>query len=593
MMQPRYFLILALFTVSLLTGCAQQQKTANNPTVPAKDTGSQPQQNVQESKIPEFPTTPPPQMASQPQHNVQKSKIPEFPTILPQQMASQSQQNVQESKISEVPNESSAYLALHPKQAQQMGLTTKTAPIQPLSVAVKPKDQVQASRQNQTEQKQSPPQKLINDQISADMAEIDAAISPTKANSGLRLSLEEAFQRAEARNPQLLAALRNLNISYAGITIAAARPNPQFSAQFGVGNIYTVSSNPQQIGIAQTLELAGKRSKRISVAKSQYDLALLQYNSTRFDLHGQVRRAYAELAASQASARSQQEQIQLLQRLVYIARKRFEAGAAPEAELLQAQLALNQTEPQLRQALERIEQARIQFNGLLGDNPTQNVQISDPGIFALKVVKTVNKTELVPAPNAQLPTLNELLARAYKERLDLKIAQEQTAVAQQQLRLASAQRVPDPQLSSGYLFTTANSPGVENTSGVFFGATINLPIFYKQQGELAQAHATIDQSQQQEKAVQLQIAVDVHAAYQALLIARETISKYQFQLLPASREVLGLAQESYQVGKTDLTSVITIEQADQQNRSAYVDAITAYQSSYADLEKAIGTSVSF
>ncbi len=588
MMQPRYFLILALFTVSLLTSCAHKTQHANNPTVPVKDTESQPQQNVQESKIPDFPTTPLQPMANQPQQNAQGVKIPEFPTTPPQQMGSQPQQNVQESKTSEVPNESSAYLALHPKQAQQMGLTTKSAP-----VAVKPKDQVQASQQNQTEQKQSPPQKLINDQISTDMAEIDAAISPTKANSGLRLSLEEAFQRAEARNPQLLAALRNLNISYAGITIAGARPNPQVSAQFGVGNIYTVSSNPQQFGISQTLELAGKRSKRISVAKSQYDLALLQYNSTRFDLHGQVRRAYAELAAAQASARSQQEQIQLLQKLVYIARKRFEAGAAPEAELLQAQLALNQTEPQLRQALERIEQARIQFNGVLGDNPTQNVQISDPGIFALKVVKTVKKTELVPAPNTQLPTLNELLARAYKERLDLKIAQQQTAVAQQQLRLASAQRVPDPQLSSGYLFTTANAPGVENTTGVFFGVAVNLPIFYKQQGELAQAQATIDQSQQQEKAVQLQIAVDVHAAYQALLIARETISKYQFQLLPASREVLGLAQESYQVGKTNLASVITVEQADQQNRSAYVDAITAYQSSYADLEKAIGTSVSF
>jgi cobalt-zinc-cadmium efflux system outer membrane protein len=56
---------------------------------------------------------------------------------------------------------------------------------------------------------------------------------------------------------------------------------------------------------------------------------------------------------------------------------------------------------------------------------------------------------------------------------------------------------------------------------------------------------------------------------------------------------LGLAQESYQVGKTNLASVITAEQSDQQNQSAYVDAVTAYQNAYADLEKAVGIPLSF
>ena len=134
---------------------------------------------------------------------------------------------------------------------------------------------------------------------------------------------------------------------------------------------------------------------------------------------------------------------------------------------------------------------------------------------------------------------------------------------------------------------------MKNTSGVYFGAAVNLPIFYNQQGEVAQAQVSLDQSQQQENVVQSQIAVDVRAAYQSLLTARETIRKYQSRLLPDSREVLALAQESYQVGKTNLASAIAVEQADQQNRSAYVDAVTAYQNAYADLEKAVGHQLSF
>jgi len=273
--------------------------------------------------------------------------------------------------------------------------------------------------------------------------------------------------------------------------------------------------------------------------------------------------------------------------LVYISRKRFEAGAAPEAELLQAQLALTQTEPQLRQSRGRIQQALIQLNALIGDSPTQNIEITDPGIFNV----AAKKTEIVPLANALLPTIDNLLAQAYEQRLDFKSAQQQTKVAKEQLRLAKAMRVPDLLLSAGYDFTTANAPN-SNTSGVFLGVGANLPIFYNQQGEIAQAQVTVDQSVQQEKVVRSQIAVDVHSAYEALLIARETIHKYQSKLLPDSREVLALAQESYQVGKINLASAIVFEQGDQQNRSAYVDAVTAYQSAYADLEKAVGIPLS-
>ncbi|MDF5726830.1 MAG: TolC family protein [Rhizonema sp. PD38] len=586
MMQLRYFYILCLLLLSLLSGCAQQKKTANVLTSP-KDPGTL--QKIQPDGISELPTPPPQQLGNQPQQNAQESKIPEFPfsTSPPQQLESQPQQNAQEGKISKSTTDP-APVALTNKQSQQMGFNINSAIVEPLA-NIKSTQRVQASRQNHPEQKQSTEQKLLNNRIPNQVLK-----PPTNANFVFRLSLSEAFKRADEKNPVLLAAHRNLDISAAGITIAGVRPNPQLAFQCGFGKVYTVGANPEQVGITQNFEMGGKRSKRISLAKSQYQLTFLQYNSARFDLHGQVRRAYAELAAAEASFRSQQEQIELLERLVYIARKRFEAGAAPEAELLQAQLVLNQTEPQLRQALLRIQEARIQLNALMGDNPNQNVEIDDPGIFNVvtKAVKVVKKTELVPTPDVRLPTINELLARAYEERLDLKAAQQQTAVAQRQLRLAKAQRIPDLQLSGGYLFTTVDPP-MKNTNGVYFGAAVNLPIFYNQQGEVAQAKASLDQSQQQENVVQSQIAVDVRAAYQSLLIARETIRKYQSRLLPDSREVLGLAQESYQVGKTNLASAIAVEQADQQNRSAYVDAVTAYQSAYADLEKAVGNQLSF
>ncbi len=563
--QQKYYWILNLLILSFLVSCSQQHTSSS---VPPKDTLSQPQQNTQDFLNSLVASSPQPNIGNQLPQNAQPNVL--TPSS-PQNSESQSGQKAH------FPDAFLTSSSPHPEQPQ------KNAPF-PIFQTLFQSPGLQLSQPNPQQQ----PQSILSQRISSAQTFTLAANIPTNSGTALRLSLQDAFAKADARNPQILAAQRNLKISAAGITIAGATPNPQITAQYGIGPVYGKAGNPQQIGINQTVELAGKRYKRLSLAKSQYELAALQFNSTRFDIHGQVRRAYAELAAATASDRSQTEQVQLLQRLVYIARKRFEAGAAPEYELLQAQLVLNQTAPQLRQSQGRIRQARIQLNALIGESPAQNIEITDPGMFNMGV----KKTELVPVANAPFPAVESLLAQGYQQRPDFKSAQQQTYVAGQQLRLAKAQRTPDLQLSGGYLFTSLDDPN-QNTRGLYLGATVNLPIFYQQQGEVAQAKATIEQSVEQQNVVRSQIAVDVRTAYEALLVAREKIRKYQSRLLPDSREVLALAEESYQVGKTNLASAIAVEQADQQNRSAYVDAITAYQSAYADLEKAVGTPLSF
>jgi len=415
---------------------------------------------------------------------------------------------------------------------------------------------------------------------------------PTSAD----LSLSEAFEKADQSNPQLLAARANLPISRAGITIAGATPNPQIGFQYGFGSVYTAGGNPQQVQLTQTIELGGKRSARLGLANAQYQLATVQLDTQRLGIRDQVRRAYAELAAAEGYAQALEEQTKLVQRLLLIARKRFEAGAAPEADVLQAKLSRMQLEPQLKQVQNRLRTDRIQLNALLGQSPQKGIDVKDKSLFDL----SVQKTELVPTLNAEFPPVDVLLARAYSKRLDLKTAQQQQEVARKQLNLTKTQRMPDLQLTAGYVFSTyTNAQDIplslngSQANGVFVGATVTVPLFYHQQGESAQAQATIDQVSKQVEAQRQQVSADVQTAYQSLITALDNVRKYRSQLLPASREVTALAQESYQVGKTNLASAIVAEQADQQVRSGYLDTVTAYQNAYADLEKAVGEPLSF
>ncbi len=411
-------------------------------------------------------------------------------------------------------------------------------------------------------------------------------LSSTQAQSTIaprQFTLQQVFQQADLHSPQLIAAQRSLNIAQAGITIAGVTPNPQLGVQYGFGSVYTEGGNPQQVGVTQTIELGGKRPARLSLAEAQYRLTALQFNALRFVIHAQVRRAYAQLTTAEANLKAVEAQTALVDKFLFIATKRFQAGVSPGAEVIQAQLTRDQVETGRVVGLSRIEQARYALNGLLGYAPDESLEPADKSIFQL----SVEKTELVPALNVSFPAVETLVAQALTNRFDLLINQQQRLTAQAQLNLAQTQRIPDLQVTGASTFTTLTN-GNPQLTGVLAGIGVNIPIFYNQQGEIAQAEATVQQAALQETAVRAQIVVDVKTAYRALEAGRETIRRYQTNLLPASAEVVRLAQESYQVGKTGLAAAILAQQANQQVRSGYLDAVTAYQGAYADLEQAIG-----
>jgi cobalt-zinc-cadmium efflux system outer membrane protein len=184
--------------------------------------------------------------------------------------------------------------------------------------------------------------------------------------------------------------------------------------------------------------------------------------------------------------------------------------------------------------------------------------------------------------------MQEFLLRAFQSRLDLQAVVQQAQVGRGQWQLAQAQRVPDLQLSGGYQRFTGDAPPAD---GLSLGFALNLPVFYNQNGELDRARATIEQALLQEKALRTQIRLEVQTAYRDLLAARAGILKYQKELLPGSEEVRGLARRSYEVGKSGLSVVILAQQADQQVRNGYIDAVVAYQNAWADLEQAVGTGI--
>jgi cobalt-zinc-cadmium efflux system outer membrane protein len=409
-------------------------------------------------------------------------------------------------------------------------------------------------------------------------------------------SLSTCFAMADRSNREIIVARRNLKIARAGITIAGAIPNPIFQLQTGFGDTFTqlYTGQTQQAVWTEDFQTAGKRSKKINLAKATYFVQLAQLGALQFNVHNRVRRAYAELAAAEAYALLVETERDTGTRLLTVAKKRYEAGKSPYSEVLQADLNVLQFDTQRNSAQGRLQQASSAMSLIIGDNP-ERIEVFDPddiGLFRL----SAQKTEIVPSPSKLLPALDALVNIAVNSRPDYLAALQTIEQNRKALTLARAQRFPDLFVSSGFTFagfSRHQPPGLVAQpnwlgNGVLINVSAENPILYQHQGEIHQAAATLRLSERQADLLRAQISTDTVTAYNNAEVARENVLKYEQDLLPTAAEVARVARRGYEAGATDLGTAIIAQQQYQQTLSSYFDTVVAYQVAWADLEQAMG-----
>ncbi len=404
-----------------------------------------------------------------------------------------------------------------------------------------------------------------------------------------RLSLCECFDRANSDNKDILVARAGIPVSQSEITIAGAIPNPQFNLQYGFGPPFNqiAVGNTQQFGWSQEFQVAGKREKKIDLARSQFVESFFTFQAMRFAVHNKVRRAYSELATAEAYGKLVESEGEVAQGLERIARKRFETAEVEQTEVLQANLAVMQFETELNQAKERIYRASAELAYLIGDTKLRDkiIGADDRGLFDI----SKDTSGLAPSLQSRLPVLENLLPAAYAERSDLKALIQNVYSHRDSLRLACANRIPNPVITGAHLFTTfRQNQNVHPQRGASIQILQEVPVLYQHQGEVNQVKAMQQSSQSLVDQQVAKIATDIVTAYQELLMARASIISFRDDLLPSASEVALESRKNYEVGKGNFASALVAQQQFQNVRQSYFDAVVAYQTAWADLEEAMG-----
>jgi cobalt-zinc-cadmium efflux system outer membrane protein len=177
---------------------------------------------------------------------------------------------------------------------------------------------------------------------------------------------------------------------------------------------------------------------------------------------------------------------------------------------------------------------------------------------------------------------------ALEHRADRQVAQATEARNRADLRLQQALGVVDFTWGAEYR-RQAGPIGLSNSVGVFFSAP--LPLFNKNQGEIAAAEIHVDQALQQTAAVESVIRADVRAAFEEYQTTAALVAGIEHDLLDPARQARDIATYTYRAGATTLVEVIDSERAWIDANQSYHDAQADYRRAVAHLNAAVGTEV--
>ncbi len=390
-----------------------------------------------------------------------------------------------------------------------------------------------------------------------------------------RISLDQAIDLALAHNHSLKATRTLILQNQAQEITANLRPNPTlgldtqfipfFSPQdFSGDNL----NNTQQfdIGLGYLFERGHKRQRRLQAARDQTAVTRAQVADAERTLAFNVGQQFVSVLLAESTLQFALDDLKDFQNTVDIAGTQLKAGYIGEGDYLKIKLQLLQFETDVSSARLARGQALVGLRGFLGYNAV-------PADFDV-----VGDLAYQPLQG----NLEDLQARALRERPDFRAAELGITAAQSQILLAKANAKVD--VNGTYDFDHVSG---ENTASIF--ANFQLPIFNRNQGEIARTGHVLTQAQEQQQASSDTVLSDVANAYEAVRSNEEVVQLYTSGYLKQAQDSRDISEYAYKRGAASLLDYLDAERSYRAVELAYRQALSSYMTALEQLKEAEGT----
>jgi len=389
------------------------------------------------------------------------------------------------------------------------------------------------------------------------------------------ITLDQAIDLALAHNHSMKATRTLILQNQAQEITANLRPNPTLGADSQFVPFFSPQDfsgdnldQTQQfdIGIGYLFERGHKRQRRLQAARDQTAVTRAQVGDAERTLAFNVGQQFVSVLLAESTLQFAVQDLKGFQQTVDISEAQLKAGYIGEGDYLKIKLQLLQFQTDVSSARLAKVQALVGLRQFLGYNavPPDYDVIGDLAYQPLKA------------------NLEDLQTKAIRERPDFRAAELGITAAQSQILLAKANAKVD--VNGTYDFTHVSG---ENTASIF--VNFELPIFNRNQGEIARTGYALTQAQEQQQAASDTVLSDVSNAYEAVRSNDEVVQLYTSGYLKQAQDSRDISEYAYKRGAASLLDFLDAERSYRSVQLAYRQALASYMTALEQLKEAVWT----
>jgi outer membrane protein len=351
-----------------------------------------------------------------------------------------------------------------------------------------------------------------------DVAVAQAQLAQARAAKQPQVGVTASYTRTQQASAQTITFPNPFGASPPEISITLPAPNP---------NIFAA-----RLAVQYPLYTGGRLESQVALAEANLRGAQAVFAQAQRQVLFNAQQLYLQALLGQENVTAAQRALNQANESLRVANARVSAGAAPQFDVLQAQVAVANAEQEVVRARTSVATAQTSLSATL--NLAQD--------SALEFTET-----LEPRPVAG--TLQDAIGRAVRDRPELAEIQSRIAATQASIDLAASGGRPNVNVSTGYDVGNSNGMSTSISGGwsVTLGVTLALYDGGLTRERIREAELRLEQLKLLDAQVRQQVELDVRLAWLALQQAAGELSAAT-KAVEQGREAARLAAVRYQAG---------------------------------------------
>jgi outer membrane protein, heavy metal efflux system len=391
----------------------------------------------------------------------------------------------------------------------------------------------------------------------------------TSVSEQKTMTLEELQQMALQNNPTFAQSAANIQAAEGRKKQSGLYPNPTVGYQGEQIRGGSFRGGEQGFFVQQEIVLGGKLGLNRTIFDQELKQAETEAEEQKVRVLTNVRMSYIQALAAQQMRELRQNLSKLADEAVETSHQLANVGQADAPDVLESEVEAQQAELAVTMAEQKQQRIWKALSAVVG-NPR------------LPLTRLGGKLEDTPSVNA-----DELMEKIVNESPAVRIAELGVKRAEATLVRAKRESIPDLQIrggmqQNGELLSEPNGSPV-GLQG-FADVGVRIPIFNRNQGNIATAKADVERAKHEVDRVKLVLRERAASVVQNYSFSQTAIDRYKNQMIPTAQRAYEMYAKKYQEMAAAYPQVLIAQRTLMQLEVSYVTALETFATSSVSLQ---------